>query len=207
MFNSAEYWENRYKNGQNSGPGSYNELAVFKANTINRFIEENKITSLIDYGVGDGNQLSLLNIKDVDYYGIDISPTIIGKCKEMYSCDNKKTFLLQDELDESIKADLTLSCDVLYHLIEESVYYKYLFKLFESSKRFVIIYAKNEDINHKTHVKFRKFTDYISKTYKDVKLVQHIPNEFPQLVIGRDNDKTSPSDFYIYEKLGGAVPL
>ena len=57
MFNSSKYWEDRYKNGGNSGAGSYNTLAKFKASVINHFIENNKIQSLIDYGVGDGNQL------------------------------------------------------------------------------------------------------------------------------------------------------
>jgi 2-polyprenyl-3-methyl-5-hydroxy-6-metoxy-1,4-benzoquinol methylase len=200
MFNSADYWENRYKTGGNSGSGSYNKLAEFKANVINRFIEENGITSLIDYGVGDGNQLKLLHMNQVNYYGIDISPTIVEKCKEMYNSDSNKTFFIRSEFDESIQADVTLSCDVLYHLIEDKVYYDYLRKLFESSKRFVIIYAKNEDKNHKSHVKFRKFTDYILETYANFKLIQHIPNEFPQLIIGRNNDTTSPSDFYIFEK-------
>jgi len=42
-FNSSEYWDNRYKNGGNSGQGSYNALAKFKASVINDFIENNKI--------------------------------------------------------------------------------------------------------------------------------------------------------------------
>jgi hypothetical protein len=30
--------------------------------------------------------------------------------------------------------------------------------------------------------------------------LQHIPNPYPQNIIGRDNTNTSPSDFYIYKK-------
>lgn len=54
MFNSKKFWNERYLNGGNSGSGSYNHLAHFKANVINQFIKNNSIKSIIDYGVGDG---------------------------------------------------------------------------------------------------------------------------------------------------------
>jgi hypothetical protein len=200
-FNSSKYWEDRYKKGGNSGAGSYNALAKFKSTIINDFISNNNIKLLIDYGVGDGNQLTLINTSMLMYYGIDISPTIIEKCKNMYKNDNTKQFFLSGEFDASIKADLVISCDVLYHLIEDSVYYNYVNELFNKSTKYIIIYARDENLNHTTHVKFRKFTDYISQSFKEFKLIKHIPNKFPQLKIGHDNNMTSPSDFYIYEKV------
>lgn len=200
-FNSSEYWDNRYKNGGNSGQGSYNALAKFKASVINDFIEKNNIQSLLDYGVGDGNQLALIDTSKQLYYGIDISPTIIEKCKNMYKNDSTKQFFLSSILDTSIKTELVLSSDVLYHLIEDSVYYNYLNELFNRSNKYVIIYARDENLNHTTHVKFRKFTDYIESTFQEFRLIKHIPNKFPQLKIGHDNNITSPSDFYIYEKV------
>ena len=39
-FNSSLFWENRYKKGGNSGSGSYNKMAEFKAKVINDFIKE-----------------------------------------------------------------------------------------------------------------------------------------------------------------------
>ena len=41
-FNSKDYWEDRYKNGGNSGKGSYNELSIFKSVIINSVLENNK---------------------------------------------------------------------------------------------------------------------------------------------------------------------
>jgi hypothetical protein len=79
VFDSKEYWENRYKAGNNSGSGSYNRLALFKAGIINRFIKTNNVTKIIDYGVGDGNQLKLIDTRDIEYTGIDVSSTIIEK--------------------------------------------------------------------------------------------------------------------------------
>lgn len=201
MFNSKLYWEARYKNGGNSGAGSYNKLALFKAEIINEFIKKNNIKSVIDYGVGDGNQLKLL-YTNIDYIGLDISPTVINKCKHLFINDIQKKFYVVDEnLCSTIKADLVLSCDVLYHLIEESVYRYYIHYLFTMSNKYVIIYAKDNDINHCQHVKFRKFTEYIKENYDMWKLIQHIPNRYPQIIMGKDNENTSPSDFYIYEKI------
>ena len=73
--------------------------------------------------------------------------------------------------------------------------------LFNMSKKFVIIYAKNEDLNHAQHVKFRKFTNYINQYLQEWKLIKHIPNKYPQLKIGQNNNNTSPNDFYIFEKI------
>ena len=56
---SESYWQNRYEAGRNSGDGSYSQLAEFKADNLNAFVFENAITSVIEYGCGDGNQLSL----------------------------------------------------------------------------------------------------------------------------------------------------
>ena len=66
------------------------------------------------------------------------------------------------------------------------------------SNKYVIIYARNENYDHAIHVKFRKFTDYIHKTLPQWKLINHIPNKYPQYPLGHNNDTTSPSDFYMY---------
>lgn len=200
MFDSKKYWNNRYVKGQNSGAGSYNNLAQFKGDVINNFIEKNEIKSIIDYGVGDGNQLKLFNTENLIYTGIDVSEFIISKCKEEFKDDKTKQFIHTDNIDNELKGELVLSCDVIYHLIEEHVYKEYMEKLFSMSKKYVIIYAKNEDVNHAVHVKFRKFSNYIESNLPQWQLIKHIPNKFPQLKLGENNDKTSPSDFYIYEK-------
>ena len=200
MFDSKKYWNQRYVNGQNSGAGSYNELANFKADIINNFIEKNQVKSILDYGVGDGNQLKLINTENTIYTGIDVSEIIVSKCKEIFKDDKTKNFIHIDNINNNLKADLVISCDVIYHLIEDDVYEEYMKNLFSMSKKYVIIYAKDEDINHVQHVKFRKFSSYIESNLPEWKLIKHIPNKYPQLKVGENNDKTSPSDFYIYEK-------
>ena len=200
MFNSKKFWNDRYIKGGNSGSGSYNELAYFKADVINEFIKDKKIKTIIDYGVGDGNQLKLINTENKSYTGIDVSTYIISKCKEIYKYDETKTFIHTDNINNELKAELLLSCDVIYHLIEDNVYEEYMNKLFYMSNKYIIIYAKNKDVNHCLHVKFRKFSNYIEDNFPEWQLIKHIPNKYPQLILGKNNEKTSPSDFYIYEK-------
>jgi len=207
MFDSKKYWNNRYVKGGNSGAGSYNNLAQFKGDVINNFIEKNEIKSIVDYGVGDGNQLNLINTENLIYTGIDVSEFIISKCKEEFKDDKTKSFIHTDNIYNELKAELVLSCDVIYHLIEDDIYKEYMDNLFSMSNRYVIIYAKNEDINHAVHVKFRKFSNYIESNLPEWQLIKHIPNKFQQLKLGQNNDKTSPSDFYIYEKDDGFLLL
>jgi trans-aconitate methyltransferase len=199
MFNSRKYWNDRYKNRGNSGSGSYNKLAEFKAEIINNFINDTNSNSIIDYGVGDGNQLKLINTQGRVYTGIDISPVVIDKCRIMFRDDKTKTFILDNNIN-NLRAELVLSCDVIYHLIEDAVFQKYIHNMFEMSTRYIIIYAKDENIDHTSHVKFRKFTEYISKNFEDWKLVCHIPQRYPQVILGKNNENTSPSDFFIYTK-------
>lgn len=203
MFNSAEYWENRYASGGNSGYGSYSHLGEFKADVINMFIKTHNIRDVIDYGVGDGNQLKLLDISNLSSFtGLDISPTTVDRlCRDYENISNIK-FLCTYRLDFTKHcADMVMSCDVIYHLIEDSVYEDYMKNLFSMARKYVIIYAKDEDIRHCRHVRFRKFSDYISRNFPEWTLKSHITNKYPQIILGRDNKTTSPSDFYIYTKL------
>lgn len=195
MFNSTKYWDDRYIKGGNSGLGSYNELAQFKADVINDFVEKNQIKSIVDYGVGDGNQLKLFNTENLIYTGIDVSEFIISKCKENFKDDKTKKFIHVDNIDNELKGELVLSCDVIYHLIEEHVYKEYMEKLFSMSKKYVIIYAKNEDINHAVHVKFRIFTTYIEINFPEWSLIKNVANIV----------KKNASSFYIYKKVENAI--
>ncbi|WP_299587290.1 class I SAM-dependent methyltransferase [uncultured Microbulbifer sp.] len=194
---SDKYWKQRYKKGGNSGAGSYQNLAQFKAEKINEFIRDNKIESVIEHGCGDGNQLKLFNFPS--YIGLDISVDALRKCKELFSKDNTKKFGLADENTREV-ADLTISLDVIYHLVEDDIFDNYMKKLFNSSKKFVIIYSSNKDKNsifQAPHVKHRKFSKWIEINCLDWNLIKHIPNEHPY---NGNNEESSFADFYIYKK-------
>ena len=44
--------------GGNSGAGSYNKIGVFKAKIVNDFVADNGIGHMIEFGFGDGQQLT-----------------------------------------------------------------------------------------------------------------------------------------------------
>lgn len=194
---SESYWIERYDSGGDSGRGSYNHLAEFKAEIINRFVRENKITNIIEYGCGDGNQLKLAQYPS--YIGFDVSPKALSQCKEIFREDNTKIFKFTNQYDEET-AQLTLSLDVIYHLIEEEIFVHYIKRLFDSSEKFVIIYSSNtadNTGNQPAHIKHRIFTNWVDENRPHWRLVCHIPNRYPY---GGDYYLGSFSDFYIFEK-------
>ena len=192
-FQSVQYWETRYSSSGNSGAGSYGRLAQFKADVINDFIKQKNIKNIIEFGVGDGNQLSLLNAKN--YLGFDVSETIVNKNIERFKNFSGYKFKLVNEFNDE-KADLVLSLDVIYHLVEDEVYFQYMENLFRASKRYIIIYSSNKDEIHTTHVKHRHFTSFIEQNHKEWTLIKKIPNKYPY--DEKNPGNTSFADFYIY---------
>ncbi len=190
---SEEYWIRRYDSGGNSGAGSYHKLAEFKAEIINDFVKVNNVITIIEYGCGDGNQLKLAEYPS--YIGFDVSPKAIALCQDIFHGDKTKSFRLMTEY-KGETAQLTLSLDVIYHLIEDGIYYSYMERLFNSSERFVIIYSSNYDEEQKYHEKRRRFTKWVETNISHWKLMRHIPNRFPY----KGNEEGSLSDFYMYEK-------
>ncbi len=194
---TAAYWESRYSAGGDSGAGSYTIFAEFKAEVINEFVAEHNVQSVIEFGCGDGNQLTLA--KYTTYSGYDVSSSAISRCRELFKSDSSKSFGVMDEYDGQ-KADLALSLDVLYHLVEDDVFDSYVRTLFEASDRYVIIYASDSNDNRDyegTHVRCRKFTRWIQDNLPNWKLKVHLPNRYPYR---GDPQKGSFSEFFIYQK-------
>ncbi|MDR0305265.1 MAG: class I SAM-dependent methyltransferase [Chitinispirillales bacterium] len=197
-FDSVQYWEHRYAKSGNSGAGSYGRLAEFKAKVLNKFVKENDIKNIIEFGHGDGNQLLLAEYPQ--YLGFDVSQIAVDICKGKFVNDvNHKEFRLMGTYNGD-KAELTLSLDVIYHLIEDKVFENYMKTLFEASEKYVVIYASNKTGEQWTeHVKHRKFTDWIDENTDDWKLLQFIPNKYPAVDNG-NNPNTSFADFYVFGK-------
>jgi SAM-dependent methyltransferase len=195
-FRSADYWDRRYDTGGNSGAGSYGRLARFKADTLNRFVAENDITTVVELGCGDGAQLALAQYPR--YLGLDVSETAVEMCRARFAGDGTKRFAVIGE-DEAGRHDLALSLDVIYHLIEDQVFDRYMSDLFASSTRYVAIYSSNEEKDGgATHVRHRRFTDWIDANRPEWRLVDHVPNPYPyerELPL-----ETSFADFHFFAR-------
>ncbi len=143
---SSEFWEKTYRAGNTSGSGSYGRLAEFKAEVVNGFVRDHDVASVIDFGCGDGNQLSLADYPR--YVGLDVSPTILRRLIDRFASDSTKSFFLYNphcfaDRACALRCDLAVSMDVIFHLIEDDVFEKYMRDLFSCAARFVMIYTRD----------------------------------------------------------------
>lgn len=196
---SSQYWNDRYREGGNSGTGSAGRLAVFKAETLNNFMRRHGVNTVIEFGCGDGVQLALAEYPS--YVGIDASPKAVEICREKFKPDSSKRFFNASDVSMSTldKAELSLSLDVIFHLVEDDVFNAYMKALFEWALRYVIIYSSNEDKSWTDpHVKHRAFTRWVHQNGPNWTLLEKVSNRYPY--DPADPDNTSFCDFYIYER-------
>jgi hypothetical protein len=199
---SVTLWEQRYRLGGNSGQGSYGLLAEYKAKVLNQFVEEFNVKSLVEFGCGDGSQLTLASYPH--YVGLDVSQKAITICEEKFIDDQNKKFFLYNPSSfniktEQFKAELALSLDVIYHLVEDHIYSTYLTHLFGAGIKYVIIYATDKDKSgrfYERHVRHRNFTKDIAVRFPSWNLIKKIKNKYPA---GEGMAEASPADFFIYE--------
>lgn len=187
---SSSYWEKRYQNNGNSGSGSYNESAIFKAQVINNFIKKNNIDFVEEFGCGDGHQLTYAVYPN--YIGYDVSDNILNKIKSKFQNDKSKQFFNLKEYPKlQSHFELALSLDVIYHLVEEDVFESHM-KLLFSGYRYVLIFSTDYDDKFYTggHVKNRKFTNWIDRNVKNYELIKEVKNI----------DNLSKVHFFIYRK-------
>jgi hypothetical protein len=192
---SSSYWESRYQAGGTSGPGSYGGVAQFKAATLNAFVREHGVRSVLEFGCGDGAQLSLAEYET--YVGLDVARSAIELCVSRFGDDNTKSFLFYDPAffhnRGAFRADLVLSLDVIQHLIEDEVLHKYLNDLSDAADRYIIIFAEdNQPAPRAPHVRNRNIAEW-SPLLSGWQLAQRIDNPHK----GED----SVADFFIFERI------
>ena len=188
-FDSAAFWEERYAAGGNSGLGSRGDNARRKADYLNGFVKDYEIRSVVEFGCGDGYQLSLANYPD--YVGFDVSETAVEKCRTLFALDSHKRFYLLPTV-WPVAAELSLSLDVIYHLPEESVYEQHLKVVFSSATRFVMLYTTDSDnvdpsLYTADHVKHRP-------------VCRDVTQRFPGWMLMDCEPKPNGVDFYMYQR-------
>lgn len=182
IFNSKEYWENRYKSGGNSGAGSRGIYAQYKAKIINDFVKNNNIQTVCELGCGD-YLFELYNVPE--FIGYDVSSFIVEQNRK------KSNLKFTASMADLTSYDLTISMDVILHLIEEEVYQQYMKDLFRLSNKYVIVYSTNwDEILSGIHNRFRKFTVDVPQEFE---LIEFIDNPYK----GPD----SQADFFIFKRL------
>jgi hypothetical protein len=165
---SAPYWEKRYATGGTSGAGSYGPAARWKSEVVNRWVADNGVTPVVD----------------------------LGWCIEQYAGDATKSFAAFDPAawhDPAgwFRADLGLSMEVIFHLVEDEVLDSYLQQLFGAAERFVVICAYDGLMPARAYEHHRPFTPWVVQHAPDWELVEHErhPPEIDLL-----------SDLYLYRR-------
>jgi cyclopropane fatty-acyl-phospholipid synthase-like methyltransferase len=191
---SARFWERNYARGRTSGCGSHGTLAEGKSRFLNELVRERAVHSVIEFGCGDGSQLSLAEYPS--YIGLDVSRTAIGLCQRRFDGDPDKSFFLYDGACFTDQAgifttDLAISLDVVYHLTEDQVFETYLTHLFAAGQRLVVIYSTNTEIGGTApHVRHRHFTPWVEANCPGWRLTGVTPGP---------SKERARADFFVYE--------
>jgi len=201
FVDSAHYWERNYTHGGTSGEGSYGALGHAKAEFLNAFVREHGVRSVTEFGCGDGHQLSLAQYPR--YVGLDVSRAAIDLCKRRFADDPTKSFFRYDGtcfVDHAglFNADLALSLDVIFHLVEDSVFEMYMTHLFSAGDRYVVVYATNMAMRDTApHVRHRLYTSWVEDNCPQWQLAQHKPGP---------GTGACRADFFVYRRLVTRAP-
>lgn len=176
------YWEARYASAGTSGSGSAGEAARSKAAYVNDLIRREQVRSVVDWGCGDGRQLDWLDLPAA-YLGVDIAPAAITRCIERHP---DRAFLVWPEgIEVLVRAELALSLDVIFHLVDDGDFESYWDRLFASATRLVLVHATDHDACGARHVRHRRHA--------------HLTPDGWALV-DRPDDPTTPG-FYLWRRV------
>jgi glycosyltransferase involved in cell wall biosynthesis/SAM-dependent methyltransferase len=194
---SASFWDRHYQAGGTSGSGSYGRLAEFKAEVLNDFVRRHDVGSVVELGCGDGNQLGLASYPS--YVGLDVSPTAVRSCQATFATDPTKRFAAYRPGELEHRAELALSLDVIYHILEDDQFEQYMRDLFTAGQRFVCVYS-NDDDRPSTwwEVRNRRFSTWIDQHVSGWELLEHVPQAYPY--DPADEENTSWSSFHFYAR-------
>ncbi len=194
---SSDYWRRRYRDGGSSGAGSEGPLAEFKAEVVNRWLDTHGILSVIELGCGDGRQAALCNYRH--YHGFDVRPHAVRRCRERF--EGVQNWRFDDVRDYSGQtAEAAVSLDVIYHVVEDQAFHRYMEDLTSASEKYLIVYSTNDDTNppdRPPHIRHRRFTDWLDKHAPDFELVETVQN--PYAAEGAEGTQSSAS-FYLFRR-------
>ncbi|MDE2335061.1 MAG: hypothetical protein KGK10_11040 [Rhodospirillales bacterium] len=200
----AAYWETRYRAGGTSGAGSSGRLLRWKAAVINGFVAANGIGDLFDLGCGDGALAA--HIVVARYRGTDVAADALARTAAARDGIGDSRMIAWDTMENEQPAELALSFDVIFHLVEDRAYERYMRRLLAAARRFILVYASNVDRAWPApHVRHRRFSDTIPAIDPTWRVAAHVPNPYPY--DPNRPDTTSFADLYLLTRPGEAATL
>lgn len=119
-------------------------------------------------------------------------------CRERAGEDASQEFHLVSGYDGRT-ADLALSLDVIYHLVEDDGFDSYMHLLFDATSRYVVIYSSGSSDNagyEGSWIRQHRFTEWIAENAADWVLRARVPDPYPLDPLVEDG---SWSDLFAYE--------
>lgn len=182
-FDYKQYWEVTYSNNGNSGAGSYGILAEFKAHVVSDFVPDYPNINVIEFGCGDGHQLSLMHYRK--YLGLDVSKTAIATCASLFDSDSSKSFLVYDpkHFQGRLRADLVVCLDVLYHITDEEDFVKTLDDIFSCRSPRIALYTRLPDAvpSNVETICDRDIFKYLAKYSERILSMRIVKQKHPEL--------------------------
>ncbi len=201
---SATYWQTRYRTGGTSGAGSAGRLLSWKAAVINGFVAANGIGDLFDLGCGDGALAARITV--ARYRGTDVAADALARTAAARDGIGNTRLIAWDTIEQEQPAELALSFDVIFHLVEDCAYELYMRRLLAAARRFVLIYASNVDRAWPApHVRHRRFSDAVPAIDPTWRVAAHVPNPYPY--DQNRPDTTSFADLYLLARPGESATL
>ena len=182
------------------GAGPYGRLAAFKAEVLNQLVADKGWYTVLEIGCGDGAQLERATYGS--YLGVDVSAAAVDLCRPRFAARGDRRFIVSGQ--ESLEScDVGLSLDVIYHLVEDSVFERYMADLVEHSTKGVVLYTSDSDVftpsrQEPPHIRHRPVQRWMTERHPEWRLTLKIANPYPWRV--EDQDNTSFADFYVYER-------
>ena len=99
-----------------SGPGSLRNLNAPFSEFLERFIRDNKIFKIVDFGCGDWQWMSGVDLNETNYYGFDVVDEVLAKNTSKYKRQNVCFDRTPENVADLTEGDLILFKDVLIHL-------------------------------------------------------------------------------------------
>lgn len=172
-----------------------------KAEIVNDFVRRERIRSVIEFGCGDGLQLALADYPE--YIGLDVSEAALLQCAERFARDAKKSFFLYApfsfvDRQQVFHADLALSLEVIFHLVEDEIYDRYMQHLFGAADRFVLICSTDVELDvgvpQRRHRRFSTWIDENASPWKCVTVIENPIADWGDSPLG------ARQDFFVYAR-------
>lgn len=150
------YWDSRWRDGPPC-PGSNGDTAASKAAWLNAAVQDLDVRSIVDWGCGDGGQAALVNVGM--YVGIEVAPSAWEAASvALATRDNCCVVLAPPGQQITVRADMAVSMDVVFHLTDDREYEEWIARVFGSASRFVAVYGTDYDSVVNGHMRHHEVT-------------------------------------------------